>query len=614
MADKKKRTPIAVWIIMILIIGGLLSFGTGGFNGTLRTIGSAGSKDISVAAYQTALNEQLRAIEAQVGSRVTFAQAQSMGLDTAVLNQVVTQRTLDNEAAELGLSIGDERVLEAVLGNGAFQSLSGSFDREAYGAALRQVGLSEADYEAAIRDEMARTLLQGAVVGGVTSAPIYAETVTSFLGETRDITFAPVTAAALTTPVPGPTDADLQTFYDANPDMFTAPEVREITYALLTPAMLADDVVIDDAQVRDLYDQRIDTFQQPERRLVERIVFETPETAQDAADRLTAGETSFEDLVTERGLTLSDVDLGDVAADALGTAADAVFATAAGDVAGPIDTDLGPALFRVNAVLNAEETPFEDAEPELRAELATAQARRVIQTDAEAINDLIAGGASIEDLAERTDLEPGSIAFTTASTDGPAAYAEFREAAAAATTGAFPQVYNLEDGGIFALRLDGIVPPTVQPLDDVRDRLERAWRAAAEQTAILTRAEEIAAQVTPQTDLTTLGLTPTTTSNLTRGAFVADAPQNLMQTVFQMSAGEVRALPTDTGAIVVRLDAETPADLTAERQVAQAADIAAQAAAGLSQDLFEVYAAAVRSRTDVTVDQAAVAAINAQLQ
>lgn len=611
---EKKRTSIGVWIIMILIVGGLLGFGTGGFTGGVQRIGMAGSKEITVSAYQSALNDQLRSLEAQVGSRVTFQQAQEIGLDRAVLGQVVTQRTLDNEAASLGVSVGDTRVRDEVLRNPTFQSLSGSFDREAYANGLRRVGLTEADYEDGIRDEIARTLVQGAVVGGIPAAPVYADTIASYLGETRDIVTAALTAADLIAPVPGATEADLKAFYDANPEMFTTPEVRNITYAMLTPAMLADSVTIDDAQVQALYDQRIDTFSQPERRLVERLVFATPEDATAAKARLDAGDIAFDDLVAERGLALSDVDMGDVAIGDLGAAGDVVFAAAAGDVVGPQDTDLGPALFRVNAVLAAEETPFEDAAPELRNELATAQAGRVIQTDAETINDLIAGGASLEDLAERTDLELDTVAFTDGSTDGPAAYEAFRTAAAAATEGAYPELVDLDDGGIFALRLDGVTPPAVQPLADVRDRLEAAWQAAAEKAAILTRAEEIAAEAGADTDLATLGLSPAPSANLTRGSFVADTPDGFMRTVFEMQPGDVRALPTETGAIVVRLDAVKPADLTSERVSAQVDDIMAQASASLAQDVFDAYAEAVRARTDVTIDQAAVNAVNAQLQ
>lgn len=611
---EKKRTPIAVWIIMILIMGGLLGFGTGGFTSGISRIGTAGDKEISVASYQSALNEQLRSLDAQVGSRVTFQQAQAIGLDRSVLAQVVTQRTLDNEASELGVSVGDTRVRDEVLSNPAFQSLSGSFDRTVYSNALRNVGLSEAAYETSIRDELSRTLLQGAVVGGIPAAPVYAETVTAFLGETRDIETAPVTAAILTTPVPGPTDTDLQAFYDENPDMFTAPEARQITYAMLTPAMLADKVTIDDAQVQDLYDQRIDTFSQPERRLVERLVFGTVEEADAALARLTAEELDFDALVTERGLSLSDVDLGDVAIEDLGTAGEAVFAASAGDVVGPQDTNLGPALFRVNAVLAAEETTFEEAAPELRDELATDQARRVIQADAETINDLIAGGATLEDLAERTELELQTIDYTAGSTEGPAAYEAFRTAATAATKGAYPELVDLDDGGIFALRLDAVTPPAVQPLEDVRARLEDAWRAAAEKTAVLEQAQAIANDVASDTDLSALALTPTPSANLTRGSFVADTPEGFMRTVFEMAPGETRVLPTETGAIIVRLNEVKAADLASERLTAQAADITSQASAGIAQDVFDAFAEAVRARTDVTIDQAAVNAVNAQMQ
>lgn len=613
MADKK-RTPIAVWIIMILIVGGLLGFGTGSFSGSVQTIGRAGNKDISIVAYQSALNDQLRSLEAQVGQRVTFQEAQSIGVDRAVLSQVVTERTLDNEAAQLGISVGDERVRAEVLRNPAFQSLSGTFERETYRNALRNAGMTEAQYEASIRDEVARTLLQGAVVGGIAAPTAYADTLVAYLGETRDITIAPVTDAALTAPVPGPTDGDLQTYYDANPDMFTTPEVRKITYAWLTPDMLADKITVDDAQVQALYDDRIATFQQPERRLVERLVFSDQDAAVAAKARLDNGDLTFDDLVRERGLSLSDIDLGDVAQAELGAAGDLVFAAATGDVVGPRDSDLGPALFRVNAVLAAENTSFDEAAPDLRIELATTQARRVISQDAETINDLMAGGATLEDLVDRTDLQLGKLDWTPESTDGPAAYEAFRAAAAAATTGAYPKLENLDDGGIFAIRLDEITPPAVQPMDQVRDRLDTAWRAAAAKTAVLSRAEELAKQVSAGTAIDALGLTPEEQKNLRRGAFVAGTPQDFMTTVFDMTAGDVRALPTDDGALIVRLNDVTAADMTAEDTTKSLSDISSQVTSGIAQDLFNAYAEAVRARTDVSIDQTAINAVNAQLQ
>ena len=56
------------------------------------------------------------------------------------------------------------------------------------------------------------------------------------------------------------------------------------------------------------------------------------EEAQASRDRLDAGDVTFEALVEERGLRLSDIDLGDVSREDLDDAGEAIFAAATGDV------------------------------------------------------------------------------------------------------------------------------------------------------------------------------------------------------------------------------------------------------------------------------------------
>ena len=68
--------------------------------------------------------------------------------------------------------------------------------------------------------------------------------------------------------------------------------------------MLVDDVNLDEQALLDAYEERIDQYRQPERRMVGRLVFPSMEEAQSAKSRLDAGELSFDDLVAERGLTL----------------------------------------------------------------------------------------------------------------------------------------------------------------------------------------------------------------------------------------------------------------------------------------------------------------------
>lgn len=611
---KSKAKQTGAWIIVGLLLIGLLGFGAGGLSGTIRTIGTVGDKKIPVVQYQNALNEQIRAFSAQVRTPISFVQAQSIGLDQQALNAVIAERTLDNETAKLGISVGDERVRTEVLRIPAFRGLDGTFDREAYRLGLQRSGLTETEYETAIREDAARTLLQGAIVEGLRTSDAYATTIAQYIGEQRSITWATLTADDLSAPVPGPTEEDLQTFYDANPETFTAPEVRKITYAWLRPEMIIDDVTVDETAVRELYDDRIADFVRPERRLVERLVYLDQAEADAALASLTSGEQSFDDLVTARGLSLTDVDMGDVDQASLGPAGEAVFAAEPGDIVGPFASDFGPALFRMNAILAADETPFEDAQPQLRDELAADRARRVIDDVREGITDLMAGGARLEDLAEQTELRLGTIDWSEDVRDGISAYDAFRRAAAQVAEGDFAELLELEDGGIFALRLDEILPPTLRPRADVTEELSDAWQAQRTQQAVMEEAETAAADLGPTTGFETVALIAAKEDGLTRRSFVDGTPPGFIQRVFELEVGEVTTIDAGDFAVVVRLDDMTvPAadddTISADRDV-----LSDTAAAGIAQDVFEIFSGEIQRDTDVNINPQAVTAVHSAFQ
>ncbi len=610
---KKNNKRYGAWIIVGVILVGLAGFGTGGLSGNIRNIGTVGDKDISVASYQRALNEQIRALSAQFGTQITFQQAQAFGIDRVALSQVVLLRTLDHEADELGISVGDARVFDQLRSIPSFQG-AGGFNRETYRLALQQSGQTAAEFETGLREETARSLLQAAVVSGVPTPDAYADALVLYASESRDITWATVDTDDLTAPVRGPTPADQQAYYDANPDEFTQPETRNITYVWLTPSMILDQMTVTDEAIEQLYNQRLSEFVQPERRLVERLVYLDQARAEAAIARLNAGEATFEDLVSERGLAITDVDLGDVDREALRSAGDAVFAAAPGEVVGPFNSPLGPALFRMNAVLAAQEIPLEEASPELREELAAEAARAYINESADPVIDLLAGGATLADVAERTEMELGTIAWSADTAEGIAAYDTFRREAARVQEGAFAEIFDLSDGGIFALTLDGITPPTVRPIDEVREEVSAAWQDQANQEAVIAKAEEIAADILPLTGFETLDLEPLVEQGLTRRSFIEGTPPEFNAAIFDMTLGEVRVIDAFDRAIIVRLDAVAAPDLSDESVQAQREALGANAASGIAQDLFDAYAAMLQQQTAQNINQATINAINAQFQ
>ena len=598
----------AVWILLGLLIVGLAGFGATNLSGTIRTIGTAGDKAISIDDYARQLQQEINAIAQQSGEALPFAQAQQIGLDRAVLQRLVATRSLDHETAQLGLSIGDEELRRRVLQINAFQGINGEFDREGYRFALERAGLTESQFETQLREEVARTILQGAVLGGVAMPDVYADTLANFVGEQRSFTWSVLDADDLAEPVAAPEQAALEAFYEDNIEEYTLPETKRITYAWLTPDELLDEVDVDEATLREAYEKRDAEFNQPERRLVERLAFLDEQSAQSAAAALASGE-SFDSLVEARGLTLDDVDLGDVSEAELGDAGPAVFAAEVGAVVGPYPSSLGPALFRVNAVLAAQTTPFEDAVEELRTQLANDRAIRLVEAQAENFDDLLAGGATLEQLAKETDMVLGEIEWSVDSVDDIAAYEAFRDVARAVSESDFPQIEQLDDGGIFALRLDEVLPPRPAPFEMVREEVEADWLSRETAARLTAQVQELLSSLQSGSSFADLNLDAIVEENLIRSDFVPRTPPGFMEDIFEMETGEARIIESEAAVIVVRLDAVSrPApdgDVAAMRN-----QLSRQADQQLASDIFEIFTADVIRRADPQINQQALQAVH----
>ncbi|WP_170511003.1 peptidyl-prolyl cis-trans isomerase [Ruegeria arenilitoris] len=609
-AGINKLSKTFVWILMGMLMLGLAGFGAVNLSGTVRTVAQVGDEDVSVDAYVRELQREIRAVEAQTGQPMQMSQARELGLDQRALGRLVSLAALNNEVAQLGVSIGDANLQKEIVGIQAFQGPDGSFDREAYRFQLEQIGMTETEFEEDLRKETARTIVQGAMMDGVEMPAIMTKALADYVLARRSFTVATLSQDALTTPIPEPTDAEIQAYYDANTDRFTLPRTKKITYAVLSPEMLQDTVEIDEDALKRLYEQRKDQYQQPERRLVERLVYPSEEEATAAMAQLEVGGADFEQLVRERELELSSVDLGDVTREDLGEAADAVFAAEIDQVVGPLPSVFGPALFRVNGSLAEQNVSFEDAEPELRAELAGERARRLIESQAEDINDMLAGGATLEELANETEMELGKIDWTRQSDDGIAAYDGFRQAAQAVREDDFPEIGFLEDGSIFALRLDEVLPPRPEPLESARDRVAAGWVQEQTAKALEEQANGIVTQLAVDGDFTATGLPFRVENALTRTAFLDNVPADFMTQIFEMEPNELRVIAGPDAAFIVRLDEVLPPAETDEQRLMQEA-AAAQLNQALAQNIFDIYVRDAQTRAQPTLDQRALNAVQA---
>lgn len=616
MASGKKGSAsrFFVWIILILLIVGLVGFGASDFGGTVRTVGQVGKTEIDVNRYARELNNEMRALSAQTGQNITIAQAQAVGIDRAVLQRLIGSAALENEATRIGISVGDEEVNRQVTTSPAFQGINGQFDREAYEFTLEQNGQTPSRFEDAVRLETSRSLLQAAVSGGIVAPDAYAREVLNYVGQRRSFSWVELDRSALDNPLSEPSDADLRAHYDANIDNFSLPEAKAITYAWLSPEDIIEQVEVDEAALQQLYAERDSEFNIPERRLVERLIFNTEDEATAALDSITAGTKTFGELVADRGLALQDIDLGDMTQDALADAGSAVFALTSPGIAGPATTDLGPAIFRVNAILAARSTSFQDAREQLQEELAAESARRLIADQITDIDDLLAGGATLEEISDETDMTLGQLNWTQSSDEAIAAYSDFINAASITTVDDFPEIIELDDGGIFAMRLDEVIPSRPQPYDDAVVKVISAWEISEISSRLSEQAQAMIATLENGASLSSLGQPVTVETNITRSSFIEGTTPAFLTALFEMEKDQSEIVENGESVIIVQLAGILGPDTSNPDAEVLRTSVTANTSQSLANDMLSMFTRAMETQGGISLNQQALDAIHAQFQ
>ncbi len=610
---KKGGRSLVVWVLVAMLIAGLSGFGVENFGGATAKIGRVGEIEIEANDYAREMQGQINTLMRQFGAPVSMADARSFGVDRQVLAGLVNRAALDNEAARLGLSVGDATVAAELGKISAFQGISGTFDREAYAMTLQQNGTNEAAFEANLRRDVARALLTGAVAGGVVSPAPLTDTLVAYAGEKRGFSLLVLDDTALDAPLAAPTPAEVQAHYDANIATYTRPEAKRVEYAALLPETLAATMEVPEDEVQKAYDARLSEFMIPEKRLVERLVYPDEAAALAAKARLDQG-TSFDDLVAERGLTLEDVDLGDVTREELEGAADAVFALTEPGTVGPLPSALGPALYRMNAILAAQETTLDAARPELLQILQTEAAARAIADKVEAIDDALAGGATLQDLSTEFGMTLASTDYAAGAEDNDAitGYTAFRSAADALAEGDFPEAILLEDGGLVAMQLVEILPPSPVPLDKITDKVTEATRAEALARALAAKAAAAKTAVEAGATLESQGIV-TAVAPTDRQATLDVGPAVVLETAFQMQPGEIRVIEAGSFVALLRLDSITAAEVTSEEGQEMQDAIRQNLDRSIAEDMAALFTATVGQQAGIALDQAVIDAVNTQL-
>ena len=605
--SKTSVSKIFVWILLGFLFVGLIGFGTGNLSGNIKTIGKIGETEITVNQYVRALQTELRNTSQQFGQQLTLQQLQAFGIQQQVLARLVTDKLLENEASKLSLSVDDKTVRDNIVSLNVFKGPDGNFNQAAYNFALENAGYTSTEFEEEIRAETARNILSQSILSGNMTNKLQAELLASFLLEERSFNIQILNPGNISFTVEDPSDEQLEGFLETNVDDYTVPESKAITYAVLQPEMLIDIVESDDSILEKIYDEKKQEYNKPEQRTVERLSFLNMDEANSVMAEVTKSLTDFDKLLLDRNLSDEDVLYGTFTEEQLLEGKKQVFTGNVGEVVGPVETDLGPVIFRIREIIPAKTTSFEEAKPELDKEYKLSEAIKLIDERIEDSQNLLAAGGTLEELNKEIGFSVENILFNSEANIPILENKIFFDTAQTAKVNDFPEIKELSNGGLFALRVDQTVDARQKDIDEVRTELTTAWQKQELQNKLDEVAEDMLIKHQYKGKILNF-------NKITRDKVLPELPENIVEEAFNLSTGEGTVISGDEESFILRLKNVSNADLSSDTAKLLVSQLKNQISNSLSADLFESFANMVRVNSKLDLNEQAVNAVHSSLQ
>ena len=605
--SKTSVSKIFVWILLGFLFVGLIGFGTGNLSGNIKTIGKIGETEITVNQYVRALQTELRNTSQQFGQQLTLQQLQAFGIQQQVLARLVTDKLLENEASKLSLSVDDKTVRDNIVSLNVFKGPDGNFNQDAYNFALENAGYTSTEFEEEIRAETARNILSQSILSGNMTNKLQAELLASFLLEERSFNIQILKPENISFTVKDPSDEQLESFLEINVDDYTVPESKAITYAVLQPEMLIDIVESDDSILEKIYDEKKQEYNKPEQRTVERLSFLTMDEANSVMAEVTKSLTDFDKLLSDRNLSDEDVLYGTFTEEQLLEGKKQVFAGNVGEVVGPVETDLGPVIFRIKEIIPAKTTSFEEVKPELDKEYKLSEAIKLIDERIEDSQNLLAAGGTLEELNKEIGFSVENILFNSEANVPILENKIFFDTAQTAKVNDFPEIKELSNGGLFALRVDQTVDARQKDIDEVRTELTNAWQKQELQNKLDEIAKDMLSKHQYKGEILNF-------NKITRDKDLPELPENIVEEAFNLSTGEGTVISGDEESFILRLKNVSNADLSSDTAKLLVSQLKNQISNSLSADLFESFANMARVNSKLDLNEQAVNAVHSSFQ
>jgi peptidyl-prolyl cis-trans isomerase D len=340
-------------------------------------------------------------------------QLQREVLDGLIRSALLAQRTQD-----LGYRVSHEELLDAIHSEPAFQ-VAGQYSADAAQAALAQAGISLDEFQRELRSDLRRSQLENGIRATEFLTPTELKRLKELEDEEREVRYLILPDDKF--PAAPPDDAAVAAYYKAHQAQYLTTESVHLQYAELLLSALEAQETVTDADLHAQYDKEKSRLVTPERRRARHILITGADDAaalkeaEDVLAQARAGK-DFSELARkysqDPGSARNGGDLGWADRSSFAAPfADALFSMKVGEIRGPIKTQFGYHIIRLDAIQPATGKTFEEARTQLESDVRRDRATdRFGDIQEQLQSKLSEPNADLGALAREFKLQPGDIA------------------------------------------------------------------------------------------------------------------------------------------------------------------------------------------------------------
>ncbi len=395
----RKHTKLLQVLLFLLIFPSFVLFGIQGYD-SFNNNGSLAAKvdgiPISMQQLDNAQRSEIARMQQSLGASADIKSLDTPEAKLRTLDGLIRQTLLQVAVRKQHLAVSDSQVQQAILQIpqiAALRKPDGSFDVEAYRQLVAAQGMTTAQFEDQVREQL---LLQQAVDGiaqPVIESKAIAGQLYDWQNQKRQVRLALFSTQDYLSQVQ-PSAAQIEAFYKDHTTLFQSPQRADIQYVVLSLNAVRQGVVITPAQAQAYYTQHIAEFRTPEERKASHILITLPPNP--TAAQVQAAKTKADAILAEvrkdpaQFAAIAKRDSQDPGSAAQGgnlgyftqnamvkPFADAVFAmNKVGDIVGPVQSPYGFHIIELTGIKPAEQKPFAQVQSSIQAQLQNQEAQK----------------------------------------------------------------------------------------------------------------------------------------------------------------------------------------------------------------------------------------------